>query len=443
MPNGTTEVTTSKTTDQADGSSVTVVHAPNGDVSTMTARANGTSELRLVHADGTDAVSTSTMMPDGSKVTTLREEDGSVTTSTKLTTADGHEHETIVKPDGTTEHHETFGAVRPDGSSYITTIGPSGTETVQYEADGSMDRMRTNADGTTESYEMIKNRDGSAVSRETRADGATRETHFDKNLDGSYSTVKRDFDGTETRTTMDESGRVSIRELNPDGTSAETTYGPDGSGRTITLDAAGNQTGESAIALVPPPVPRDFEPDGFLAQAQQQLPPDAIHPTTAATAPESHTVTDAELADISARGIVPPDMAADLDHATAEFDMVGGAVGVTMFNEDADLMMPPGALGDPATLTNAVPTGGAGPLEPITSNPDTVGLEFETEGGPDSIAVDGPQENIILPEPYPEEQIYPGEEQIEGMEPAVEYDPIGPDPDAEPLEAMPDPTVDP
>ena len=46
----------------------------------------------------------------------------------------------------------------------------------------------------------------------------------------------------------------------------------------------------------------------------------------------------------------------------------------------------------------------------------------------DPLAVDGPEEDIILPEPNQEEQIWPEEEQIEGMVGEVEHDPIGPDP---------------
>ena len=117
---------------------------------------------------------------------------------------------------------------------------------------------------------------------------------------------------------MDENGRISVRELQTDGTSTETDYNPDGSGSTVTIDAAGNVTGESTIEPVPPPVPREFEPDKFLSDAQRELPPDIGGPVFVGTEPESPVLTDAEVDVLSGRGIAPiGDVAAtDLDDAT-------------------------------------------------------------------------------------------------------------------------------
>lgn len=422
QPDGTVEVTSSKTTISEDGSSVSEVHSPNGDVSTMITRQDGTSEMRLVHSDGSEVVSTTTLLPDGSTVARVQAEDGSVTTTTKWTTPDGHSHETIARPDGSSESYETWGEVRPDGSSFVAAIGPTGSETTNYHSDGSIDQIKNNADGTTESYTLTKNSDGSMIERQTRADGTTSETHYEsRSLDGSYTTVVRNFDGVETRTTIDENGRIGVRELQLDGTSTETDYNPDGSGRTVTLDAAGNVTSEAAIEPVPTPVPRDFEPDRFFSQAQAELPPDveALGAMSMPDEPESRMFSDAEVDLLSERGIAPIGIAgaADLDDAT-----VGEALsGAPRAYEEAGsgIAMPPGALGDPDSLVGAYPIDPeAAPGGSIASNPDTVG--FEVDGEPDSVAVDESEERTTTPEQFPEERLWPGEEQIDGMEPEAQ-----------------------
>ena len=274
-----------------------------------------------------------------------------------------------------------------------------------------------------------------------RADGAIREVHYgSKNLDGSFTTTSREFDGTETRTTMDENGRSSVRVSNPDGTSTETDYGPDGSGHTVTLDAAGNATSETTIEAVPDPVPRDFEPDGFLSEAQNELPPDFGGPVSVPE-PESRVLSDAEVDALSDRGIAGPIGTGDpteLDDAA-----IAEPVGAAMTPE---VEMPAGALGDPSVLANSYETQQENiitpdpfPEERIWPGEETIeGMEpeVEIEGELDSVEVDGPEEDIILPEPA-EDHVWPEEEQIEGMEPAVEYDPIGPDPAVES-----DPAVD-
>ena len=227
----------------------------------------GLRRCAVVHPDGSEAVSTSTINPDGSSVRRLVTEDGSVTTTTERTTPDGHDHKTIEHPDGTTESFETFGEVRPDGSSFVTSIGLSGTETINYAARMARSTrsrpMQTARPRRTSSLRIPMGR----WSKQKREPMERRgENHYEsKSLDGSYTTVTRDFDGVETRTTMDENGRISVRELQTDGTSTETDYNPDGSGSTVTIDAAGNVTGESTIDPVPPPVPREFEPDKFLS----------------------------------------------------------------------------------------------------------------------------------------------------------------------------------
>lgn len=428
MPDGSVEVTTSKTTEQPDGSVTTEVHAPNGDVVTSVSSL-GRSESRVVHPDGTESVSTFVRDAEGKEIYTQTDESGAVTTTTKWTSADGHAHESTVHPDGRTETSEVFGEVLPDGTSTSTAISDQGTQTVINRPDGSFEITKTNADGTTESHTLIKNADGSAVEKQVRADGAVQETHYEqKSLDGSLTTVTRGFDGTETRTIMDENGRINVRAQNPDGTSVEKDLNADGSGRQVTLDADGNITSETAIQPVPPPSPRDFEPDRFFEESQSTWPQDIG--AAAEAEPASQVLSDADIAALSERGIAPPPEVSGLDLDEAA---VGAGFGAAMQVDPEDLTWD--GETDPTVVD--------GPLEPlITPDPfpeETIwpeeekieGMEGEEELGVDPVAVDGPEESIITPEPYEEEQVWPAEEDTSGMEGVEEHEPIGPDPAVE------------
>ena len=443
---GVMETTTTKTTKQEDGSEMTRINSPNGDVIERITRTDGTYELSTVRADGSRELVGVSREADGSLVTRSVTSDGAMTVDTSWTSADGHEHRSIVAPDGSTKTYENWEDRLADGTSVLHNSGPNGTETNTIHPDGSTERIKEHSDGTTSKFTRTKNEDGSIDERWVRADGSTTDSHYERNSDGGYTTRVIGSDGTEKTTLVGRDGRVEVHTVNPDGSRVDASFSSDGSGRTDVLDAQGNIDRSTPTQPDPRPVPEgNFTPETFLAAAQNDLGPEILPGPTpiGQTDPTTGTISDTELADISARGIAPPDVAADLDHATAELNAIdSGVVGVKMFNEQADLVMPAGALGDPVALTAPMHTAEAGPMDFMATNAEAVGLEVETGVGPESVAVDGPQENLIMPNLFPDEQVYPGEEQIEGMEPAADYDPIGPDPDAEPLDATPDPTAD-
>ena len=446
QPDGRIEVTRYKETFNKDGSSSSVTTAPDGSVSTMVVQANGDSEMRTVSPDGATSTSAITRMPDGSVVSTLTDSNGAVTKTVEWTTPDGHHHTSTVRPDGTSETSEVWGEVRADGSSYTETIGPEGSSRIDYHADGSIDHLKKNLDGTTETYKLTKNPDGSAVEKHVLPDGSTRETHYSaKSPDGSYTTVSKEFDGTEHRTTMDESGRLTVHEQRLDGTRSETTYNPDGSGRTVAFDAGGNVTSETPIDPTPTAAPRDFDPTRFYSDAQSHLPDvPTIAPSSAPPEAGSRMLSDAEVAELSGRGIAPMGQVAatDLDNAT-----VGEALTGTprMYEEPGEVRIPAGALGNKEVVGDSVAAASVSPFDEdyrvgapdpwaqdhtLPDEERVPGLEPEVERDIDPTPVDGSGEDITTPEPYVEEKVWPDEEGVD-MEPEVGPESIGPDPAVE------------
>ncbi|HYU58002.1 MAG TPA: hypothetical protein VEO00_08130, partial [Actinomycetota bacterium] len=197
---------------------------------------------------------------------------------------------------------------------------------------------------------------------------------------------------------------------------------------------------------VPAPIPIAFDPSTFLDDAQDELPADepVLAPDADATPPapdglgdDRAVLTDAELEELSERGIAGPLAGMSLD----DLQLDDVSIDDPVLSPDAAVTMPAGALGDPDPFQPDFPTEYVAPVD-YTLDADTSAIELDDGVEPidmdpvvdvdvDPVPIDGPVEPIILPEPYPEEPIQPQDEPID-MEPAVEYDPIGPDPAVDP-----------
>jgi hypothetical protein len=134
---------------------------------------------------------------------------------------------------------------------------------------------------------------------------------------------------------------------------------------------------------LPSPNPRNFHPEQFLEDAHRHLPPDVG--TDADFQPENETnvLTDADIAELSARGIAGPDQAARLDEMTEHDDSpadlpVGGGPG------DIEMEMPVGALG-------------ADPIDFVPSEPEFAQLEeVETPGDDEPLGIDGIGDDVAV-----------------------------------------------
>lgn len=397
---GTVRVWTSKKYETPDGTKVSEMHMPNGDVSTMSEFKNGTTETWSLHPDGTNSVVTTMTDADGVRITTARDEDGRVSTTRDWTEQDGTSVRTVTYPDGHKDEWRGYEHKNDDGSWTSVQETPTEIVTTTTSPSGEVEKETQHADGGIDRYSFKKGPNGT-IERQTLADGSTRETHFrDQGLDGSFTIVKKGFDGSETTTTMQMDGSSSVRKVNPDGTSLETNREPDGSEHTTSYDAKHQVISESSVDPFPAPNLRDFHPENFLEEAQNHLPP-SIGETApdVQTEPQQHEFTDAEVAELSARGIAGPDPAAQLDEAT-DNDLTPAAT-----VEDADMKIPTGALGADLTKDYDPP------------EPQSVRFtDFETDVGTmrihgvgDDVLVlgDDPEDGLIIHNVGPDDTLAP------------------------------------